>query len=164
MHKLFLAVAGVLAGIMAVAGSLYAHVIYEGGYTYASAYDCTWNRAEISHGSGGGYSKADVRSKQKAFLIDIDCFLPFTRPADHLKVRYKLYKQSGSSWNLCAHTAWNYNNTKADSMIIYTNHGTSPVCGNGSYKTVAYGYLKNGSQWKGGSISSGNVGHSLPTP
>ena len=91
------------------------------------------------------------------------CFNPFPRPADQPKVRYKLYKQNGSSWQACAHTDWTHNSSQTGTMIVYTNHGTSPVCGTGNYTTVAYGYLKNGT-WKGGPISSGNVGHSLPTP
>ena len=59
---------------------------------------------------------------------------------------------------------WVYNAVTADSFIIYTNYGATPVCGTGNYKTVAYGYLKKGGQRKGGPISSGDVGHSAPTP
>ena len=148
--------------LCALAGSVvYSHELHQDGFTYTSDHDCTWNRSEMSHGNGGGYSEARVAAKKKNEFINLTCFNPFHRPANHLKVKYKLYKQSGSSWNLCAHTSWTYNNYSTTELTIYTYHGASPVCGNGTYKTLSFGYLKNNNQWRGGSMTSGNVGHAL---
>ena len=89
----------VVLGCMAVAVPACAHVIYEDSHVYSSDYDCTWNRAEISH-SGGGYAKSDVTANVKGLIVRITCYDDFPRPARHLKNRYKLYLKSGSDWDL----------------------------------------------------------------
>ena len=93
-HKLT-AIVLIAIGFAAISMPVYAHYIYENGYTYSSSYDCTWNRAEISHGSGGGYSKADVRSKKKA--SNLNCLGAFNRPINHLRARYDLENWNGST-------------------------------------------------------------------
>lgn len=151
----------VLVGSMAVAIPAFAHAIYEDGYTYASDHDCAWNRAEISHGSGGGYAKSDITAKVKGVIVRVRCYDYFPRPANYLKNRYKLYRWNGSSWSLCRSTSWHYNSRETAKLVIYKNYGSTPPCGAGEYKTEGFGYFKNGT-WKGGSIESGNSGHTLP--
>ena len=41
------------------------------------------------------------------------------------------------------------------------DYGSSPTCGAGEYMTESYGELKYG-KWKGGSIESGDSGHTPP--
>lgn len=149
----------VAIGVVSIAVPVYAHYIYEDGYTYSSSYDCAWNRAEISHGSGGGYSKSDITAKLKG--SGINCFVNFSRPINHLRAAYDLNKWNGSSWGLCGYTNWTYNTGDAYKLVVFTDHGATPVCGDGSYQTIGYGEFKNGT-WKGGAISSGGTGHVLP--
>ena len=151
----------VVLGCMGAAIPAFAHVIYEDNHVYASGEDCSWNRAEISHGSGGGYAKSDISAKIKDQITQITCWHDFPRPAKHLKNRYKLYLWSGSDWNLCGSTSWVYNSKETAKLVLKKDYGSSPPCGAGDYKTVSYGYFKNGS-WKGGSIESGSSGHTLP--
>lgn len=146
-------------GVFSTAVPVYAHYIYEDGYTYTSNNDCAWNRAEISHGSGGGYSKSDITAK--VVWLGQNCGTNFSRPLDHLRAAYTLNFWNGSSWELCAYTDWYYNTGDAYKLVIITDHGASTVCDEGYYQTVGYGELKNGT-WKGGSISSGGTGHDLP--
>lgn len=151
-------------GSAMIAVPVYAHYIYEDGFTYSSSYGCTWNKAEISHGSGGGYSKSDVKSK-RAVVSQYGTFYcsgNLSRPIDHLRAKWKLYKLNGSSWQLCTSTGYSYNPTSAAVLTVSRNHGYNPLCGQGIYRTVAFGHFKNNGSWYGGSISSGVTGHTLP--
>ena len=153
-----------IIGSVAIAAPVYAHYIYEDGFTYTSSYGCTWNRAEISHGNGGGYSKADVKSK-KVFTYDgltFHCGSNLSRPIEHLRVKWRLYKLNGSSWKSCKSSSYFYNATNAAHIKVHKYHGYNPPCGQGIYRTVAYGDFKSGSSWYGGSLSSGVTGHALP--
>ena len=151
-------------GCAAIAAPAYAHYIYEAGFTYTSGYGCTWNRAEISHGNGGGYSKSDVRSK-RVFTYDgytFHCGTDLSRPIGHLRAKWRLYKLNGSSWQTCKSSNYSYNTSNTAHLKVDEYHGYNPPCCQGIYRTVAYGHFKSGSSWYGGSLSSGVTGHTLP--
>lgn len=153
------AIAGVLGGAtaLAVAAPASAHYVYQQGYVYARG-DCTQVRSEISHGSGGGYSRSDVRAKQDLDTAagKLNCFARLARPAGYLAVRYDLYRWSARSnkWYVCAQSSWHYNKKNSYSYAIATNHGTRTLCGDGYYGTMSYGHQYNDG-WKGGALWSG---------
>ena len=153
---------GILLAIggVSVAVPAYAHYIYEQGYTYTSNHICTFNRSEISHGSGGGYSKSEV--KASLAVGNVLCVLPHYMPIGHLRAKWELEKWNGSTWTQCDSISWIYNSGSASYLIVSTDHGSDPPCGNGVYRTIGSGHLKNGGTWYGGSLSSGSVGHTLP--
>lgn len=152
-------------GVLSVATPAYAHYIYESGYTYTSNDDCTWNRSEISHGVGGGYSKVDVKSSVGAIVEDLGfvrCAANSNRPVDHIRAAWDLGKWDGSSWSVCRLSPWYKNNSSASSLTVSQIHGYNPVCRDGSYRTLGWGHLKINGAWYGGSLSSGATGHTLP--
>ena len=158
-RKLIVGIILAIAGV-SVAVPAYAHYMYEEGYTYSSDHDCARNRAEISHGSGGGYSESKVESSIE--FNDIPCSMNFPRPPKYLRVSWKLQVKDGSSWKTCKSSS-NYYNGKSDHKLdMGKDYGASPPCGDGVYRTKAYGHLKNNGEWHGGSIVSGVFGHSLP--
>ncbi len=158
--KLIVGITLAIAGA-AVIVPVYAHYTHDEGFTHHSDFDCVWNRAEISEGSGGGYSKTEMRSKMRK-KGDEYCSADFTRPVEHLRVKEMLYKKNGSSWDLCVSSPNYYSGTSESSLSMATDHGTSPPCGEGIYMTRAYGQLKNDEKWYGGWITSGPSGHPLP--
>lgn len=136
-----------------------AHYVYEDVYVYASDADCTKVRSEISHGSGGGYSRTDVTAKYYYPIIGIQCYTEWSRPAGYIALRYTLLKWNGSSWAVCAGIGWYYNSVVAKKLTASYNYGTRPWCGSGYYGTMSDGYVYNGA-WHGGSLWSGY--HYLP--
>ena len=159
-YKLILAIL-IGIGFAATAVPAYAHFIYEDGFTYASDFDCAANRAEISHGSGGGYSRSDIA----AWVIggDEPCRDHFIRPAGYLRAASDLDKWSGSSWQPCVVSNWTYSTKSAHTLQVATDYGSNPPCGSGIYRTYGDGQFLNGT-WKGGGLSSGGTGHTLPPP
>lgn len=147
-------------GSVMIAVPVYAHVIYEQGHTYTSTFNCTWNYSEISHGSGGGYSKSRLKSERNR--DDKICYQRLTRPTGHMRIAWDLHKWNGSNWALCTASGNYVNSTSGSALTLTRNHGSTPPCGNGVYRTLALGEVKNGSTWYGGHLSSGSTGHTLP--
>jgi hypothetical protein len=127
-----------------------AHYVYEDVLVYASNADCTKVRSEISHGSGGGYSRTDVTPK---YFQNTHCHTGWTRPAGYIAAQYQLYKWTGSQWAVCGGTPWYYNATSANKLTIASNDGSSPLCGPGYYGTLSHGFVWN-KAWHGGSLWS----------
>ncbi len=138
-----------------------AHYVYQKVVTYASDTTCSGERAETSHGGGGGYARADVYSWYSLWTPwgQIDCGSDFPRPPGYLADAYDLYKWTGYEWALCRYTAWYYNGSQTHQFAIATNFGGYPPCGPGYYGTVGVGYVWNNA-WYGGSSWSGY--HYLP--
>ncbi len=154
-------VLGIVVALIAAAmgGPVYAHVIYEFGHTYSSHYNCTWSRAEISHGGGGGYSKAHVKSEWNRSKKT--CYQRLTVPIKHIRAKWVLYKKNGQSWETCVRSNYWYNGRSASELKNWQNHGSSPPCGAGEYMTEAFTGVKIGT-WYGQPIESGVYGHQLP--
>lgn len=140
-----------------------AHYVYQKGTvaTYGSG-ACVQARAEVSHGSGGGYTKADVESTRTTSYGNISCIEPNPKPAGYLATRYDFYKWDSSAghWKVCRTADWYYSKAQTGQYSIYTDFGVSPPCGHGYYGSTAYSYVKDNNTWYGGSIWSGY--HSLP--
>lgn len=138
-----------------------ADYIYQKVTIYGSDTNCTGGRAEISHGSGSGYAKADAYSWYAQWyptVGNVHCGRDFARPPGYLAAAFDLYKWNGSAWALCQQTPWNYNTSQTHQWYVWTRYG-SPPCGNGYYGTSALSYVWN-NQWFGGSVWSGY--HYLP--
>lgn len=155
-------VLGIVVAVIAasIGGPVYAHVVSEEGNTYTSTYNCTWNRAEISHGSGGGYSKATVVSKKNRGRL-YTCKDRLDRPIKHLRAKWVLYRKNNSSWIHCLSGNWWLNGTTSSKLENYRDHGSSPPCGSGEYMTKSHAQVLIGT-WYGTPLESGVYGHNLP--
>jgi len=155
MGNRLMTIVGALLVILTTSPAM-AHYVYEDVLVYASDADCTKVRSEISHGSGGGYSRTDVTPK---YLQHTPCYTEWTRPAGYIALQYQLYKWTGSQWAVCVGIPWHYNSTPAKKLTAFYNYGSSPLCGPGYYGTLSHGFVWN-EGWHGGSLWSGY--HYLP--
>lgn len=161
LRPLTAAAAGVLAFVLLGASPASAHYVYEGVFTYRSSDNCTYGRAEISHGDGNGYARTDVESETQLGTPSgvYQCALAYERPSGYLAAKTEIYAWNGSDWYLCAATDWHYNSTVTSAFIIESRMIGSPICGSAYYGTMGTGYVWNGA-WYGGSVWSGY--HWLP--
>lgn len=131
----------------------------ESGHVYRSDGPCTWGRAELSHGNGGGRSEASVAQDD---VLDTpwgsySCDWKWADQGPYrMKVAYDLYKWSSStaSWNVCRYTNWYYNPERMHKYEIYSLFGNWPDCGKGYYMTVSWSYTLNGGDWNGGWLAT----------
>ena len=147
-NKLILALL-VAVTSLAVAVPTYAHYVYEDGLTYAGADGCTWNRAEISHGNGGGYSKSTVRAKRT--VSNTPCMKAWERPSNTLRAKWALYRDNF----ICTSAGYSVNSSTMHTFNVSRYHGNVPPCGDGDYETTATGHHKINGVWQGGAIDSG---------
>lgn len=138
-----------------------AHTVYNRGNVYASSTNCTWSRADKSHGTGGGQHYAFTRSTYAQFTPwgDLHCGRNWDRPPGYIAVKYNNLKWNGSRWQLCTYTRWIYNPVTRHYHQTRVNSGASPPCGRGYYGTMAFSSVYNGG-WYGGRMWSGY--HFLP--
>ena len=138
----------------------YAHFVYAKVFTYyTTTLPCVQNRAETSHGSGYGYTKANVWSWKLLQLPDpfgtAYCTIKFDRPQLHIKVKAQVhYKPSGGSWQMCYNPAYKFNQTVTWKETMAKTFNSSSWCGPGTYGTWNLGYVKNNT-WYGGYVWSG---------
>lgn len=140
-----------------------AHYVYQQGYIFQRPQgNCTWSRSEVSHGNGGGYSKGDTASKtyQAHVWGGAECGADAPRPANYMKTKLDLYVWTGSYWGLCRASQWGYNPSNTYWYSVETYHGTTPPCGNATYRTDTHSYVNMTGTWEGGVLFSGN--HTLP--
>jgi hypothetical protein len=151
----------VCASILLSNSEAEAHTVYNNGYVYASSTNCTWSRADKSHGTGGGQHYAFTRSKYALYTTrgDLHCGRRWDRPPGYIAARYNNYKWSGQRWQVCTHTSYRYNPQTRHYHQVRVNSGTRPPCGRGHYGTTAFSYVNNGG-WYGGTMWSGY--HYLP--
>lgn len=145
--------------LIGLASPASAHYVYESGYThYTSSEQCVKTRSEISHGSGGGYSKTDNKSLVGQWTPwgIVPCGGGADVPPGWMKNAFVLYKWTGSGWGACRGTQWWYNPIRTSNWTIYANYGTSPPCGRGYYGTMSYTYVWANSAWIGGLMWSGH--------
>ena len=148
-NKLALALLAAVVTSLAFAVPAYAHYVYEDGTTYADADGCTWNRAEISHGNGGGYSKSTVRAKRT--VSNTPCMQTWERPYGNLRAKWALYRDNF----ICISVGYTVNSNTTHTLNVTRYHGNTPPCGDGDYETTATGHHKINGVWQGGSIDSG---------
>jgi hypothetical protein len=131
-----------------------AHYVYQQGLTYISSLNCTETRSEISHGNGGGYSRADAKSLYvlQTTQGSFNCANVLSRPPGYLAAKWQLYKVVGSELHLCSQGSWSYNNVSTYSWYTYWYHGYAPPCGSGYYATYGAGFVNVNGTWYGGWI------------
>ena len=141
------------------AGPALAHYVYQGGTvaTWGSGY-CTNARAEVSHGDGRGYRKADNEAKVDNFYWNFKCTDPRVWPSGYMITQADYYKYNGSSWYLCKDAGWTYSQDSTGKVVQAAREYLP--CGRGYYGTRAWSYIKDNGTWNGGSIWSGH--HYLP--
>lgn len=130
-----------------------AHYVYEKQATYVDNIDCTYVRAEVSHGPGGGYWKTYTTSRTG------NCGADWSRPPGHIADKIDILVWTGAQCALCAATDWVFNPNQTAFWSIFTSSNVPP-CGASCYGNHAWGYNWNGS-WHGGVTWSGY--HWLPT-
>jgi hypothetical protein len=148
-----------------------AHYVYAQGYVYRTSTHCTWGRAEISHGSGGGYTKVSVGG---VAAIARNC-VPWAAASAKVywpgqaRVLTELWKrQSNGSWSRCRSSGWKYNpyTIGANSLgwvptyDYAVNYGRTPPCGSGTYGVTGYMQVYQSGAWRGGKLNGGQ--HKLP--
>lgn len=156
------------AALFVVSPLVWAHYIYESGYTWENgAGKCLWARAEISHGNGGGYAKIDVsawrENEQPGGSVgpvgvggtSEDCADLWTRLPGYLRQRNQLWYHV-HDWAICRRGTWTYNTTNSYTMPLQERwYGTSPRCGNAWYTNVGGTGVYFDSAWKKGYVISG---------
>ncbi len=133
-----------------------AHYVYRDGQLYFSSLDCVDGRSEVSHGTGNGYSRADITVTKIGGAYNEYCHDNFYRPNGYIRVRMALMYWT-TQWNTCRDTGYLYNSGTSSSMVITRTY--SSVCGGRNYDTQSWIHELNGS-WKGGILWSGS--HKLP--
>lgn len=152
-----------VGSVLLSAGPASAHVVYEGGWTYRTNYDCTANRVETSHGKyKEGFSRSEVAAWED--LLGAQCLFPSYRPRGYIRTCIEFHKWNSSKkrWELCWKNKGWWKNTRnaqqIDVGVRYKNKGMG-LCGAGWYGTTAHGHQYNGG-WHGGALFSGS--HWLP--
>ena len=153
------------------AGEASAHYVYAQGYVYKSSTHCTWGRAELSHGSGGGYTKISVGGVWAANGACVNWSVSSAKfyYAGEARVKHELWKRnSNGSWSLCKYTSWKYSTypiggSSAGWVPTYDhaiNYGSTPPCGTGTYGVTGYMQVLEKGVWRGGKLDGGQ--HVLP--
>jgi hypothetical protein len=157
------------AMVLAHASPAGAHYVYRKSLLFHNSDWCLGSRAEVSHGGGGGYFKADSYSWRPAWIYFSDPLPCPVQTADNPKAPgymatgFQVMLWDGNSWDLCTHSGgtqggWWYNQQTTHHWSIYANAGSRTVCGVGSYQTISHSAVHNG-EWAHGSLWSGS--HSL---
>jgi hypothetical protein len=101
---------------------------------------------------GNGSSKGTVRSYK-----DTGCSKAVNRDVQYLAqwllVWYR--KPGGKDQRLCTYTPEYYNTKPAWALSVSLQYPEVPYCGAGWYETEAFGFLRYGGKWRGGSVNSG---------
>lgn len=135
--------------IVQAATSALAHYVYESAWTFQSPEQCVWNRSEISHGSGGGFRKGNVKSaKQLEVGANFSCRQNKSRPPGWIIARPVLYYAgpSGTDVGICRLPNWIANSNNTYELITSVNHDYPP-CGPGYYGTANGGAVLHNGQW-----------------
>jgi hypothetical protein len=74
-------------------------------------------------------------------------------------IRLDVFRWNGATWQVCRSTDWTYGTTSVDQWgptgpSQAFDYGGA-VCGSGFYGTMAYPFVWDGTQWRGGAVWSG---------
>lgn len=161
---------------LVIAGASAGHYVYGQGYVYKDSSHCTWGRAEISHGSGGGSTKVSVAGVK----VIADRCVPWWIQAakfyasGNARVRHELWKRvANGSWSRCRTTAWKHStypigrNAFTGIVEAYSgwpygpawvdeiDYGRTPPCSTGTYGVTAYMQVLEGGTWRGDKLDGG---------
>ncbi|QOJ22597.1 MAG: hypothetical protein HRU78_02180 [Gammaproteobacteria bacterium] len=134
------------------------------GIAYNGPSLCVKGDAGIDHIRPGLFSGNLAYATTYAF--GNACSTGLNLPNGWAASRLDVYKYAGSTWVVCRRTDWQYGGTSSGKWIgdIFTgptgpssliDYGGSYSCGTGWYATMAYAYVWDGSQWRGGGVWSG---------
>jgi hypothetical protein len=118
-----------------------ARYVYQNGWVWENGSGkCLEERAEVSHGTGTGYTKADVHSVKEYGppQFQVDCAADWVMPINYLRVKNVLYKYSGS-WYVCRDQSYKYNSVK-DAFVLKATYWNVP-CGSGYYANNGRGHM-----------------------
>jgi len=138
-----------------------AHYVAHEQRTHLSEHTCVSIRSEISHGSGGGYSKTTVRSKTSD---PYTCDTKKLKYAGEIKARWRLLWKDWDGWATCRYSNYAYNTKRVDTFTVKRDHGSTTPCGDAKYITQSNGGVLAGSGgWKGTTNVYSSPGHWLPS-
>ncbi len=121
--------------------------------------DCLSVRSEISHGSGGGYSKSTIRSKKHT---PYECAGRKARDRGDMRAKWELLHKTWGGWRTCIYSNYGYNSRRVHTFSVYQNHGATTPCGDTKYMNIANAGVRIGGTWKGDSDVYSSLGHELP--
>lgn len=125
------------------AGYAYAHYVYAKKIVWNVDNDrCLIMRSEISHGSGGGYSKVRAWTTTTAY---VPCVAPWDRNAGQIGAQWNLQKWDvdEEEWALCAYSVYAYNTEITNEKVVEYDFGDEPWCGAGHYATAGDGRIQD---------------------
>lgn len=125
-----------------------AHYVHQRRWVYRSGALCVLGRAEISHGSGGGYAKVTANNYERSEVTGQECAGTNIYSRYTTYVRAQLWKYDGNNWSLCRDSDWILGRSYS------INYGNNAPCGKGLYGVTGYAYTWNNG-WRGGQIEAG---------
>lgn len=152
----------ILGLVLGVSGTAAAHYVYQQGYVWQNGQgQCLNERMELSHGSGGGYTRTDLRATTilNTTAGSYHCSQTMLLPASYMRVTHQLDKWNGSSWGYCTSTGLIYRSTTDDPWVRSRNWNVP--CGRGYYVGWGRGQINFDGSWRGGWLSSKDS-HYLP--
>lgn len=137
-----------------------AHVIAGNHRVFENSNFCLDGRAELSHGSGGGYALSTGYSLQDGPQFDQNCGRGYNVVPNRLANRNVLLKwrPGQQDWAVCVNGDWNYNSSTRSNNTKTSVYRTP--CNSGYYSNSGGAYIDHGNGWRGGYVWSGS--HSLP--
>lgn len=131
--KMAASVVAVVAAVMTLSQApAMAHYIYQWSDVATTGNMCVRGRAEISHGSGGGYSKGDVQTRTADPQWAPCSERPFAYVYQHA-IQLQVDHWDGQVWQRCMISAWQYRTGSVAQSYVSWNY--SIPCGPGYYTT-----------------------------
>ena len=161
MHRLrraaTLALSGIAALLITVSTASPAHAwTFSGWVTVYNGDDlCVQGQAGIDHAVPGTASENLAYAATQALTEGCGAALGNRLAA----VRLDVFRWTGTTWLVCRSTEWTYGTTAGQGVpngpSQAFNYGGA-VCGSGNYGTMAYAFVLDGAQWRGGAVWSGS--------
>lgn len=135
----------------------HAHIVSNGGVVWEDgAGKCLRAYATINDLYGQDpYVESTAQAWKEITYPPIACENAWNRPANHIRVKTRLFKLSSSGWGVCSEMQWRYNNADTYNVNQFKTWW-SPPCGPGTYANNSSNQHWWNSQWVGGSMWSGH--------
>lgn len=146
--------------LVAMTGIGSAHWVAHEKRTYYGDEYCVSVRSEISHGSGGGYSKSTVRSKKHN---PYECAAKKKRYPNNMRAKWTMLFQDWDGWRTCVASNYAKNTQLVDTFSVNRDHGTTTPCGDGRYMNIANASVFIETRWRGTQDVYSSPGHWLPS-
>ncbi|HEX4813392.1 MAG TPA: hypothetical protein VFV66_11635 [Nonomuraea sp.] len=139
------------ATLVASAAPAWAHYVYKQAMVFISDPLCVYNRSEVSHGGGGGYSEVYTSTWRFAGIgpVGKECGVMKWQAAGSIGVWGRFYKKTGSKWSICTYWNWKNNSGTTYQVKLSWDYGSRPPCGDGYYATMGASRARDGSgRWR----------------